>query len=55
MKIKKSNKCTIQISKEVRDDLHEFCKLHGYKLSGFTEIAIRYAISGSLDLIKNKI
>ena len=44
---KKNTKLSIQISEEISRDLHKFCKEHGYKLSGFTEIAIRQAISGS--------
>lgn len=47
MKKKVTDKCSIQISKEVSEALHLFCKQKGYKLSGFTEIAIRQAISGS--------
>ena len=48
MKNKKRNeKWSIQISMDLKNDVQAFCKLHGYKLSGFTEIAIRQAITGS--------
>ena len=52
MKKKVIPKCSIQISQEVSDALHLFCKRGGFKLSSFTEIAIRLAISGSNNIIK---
>ena len=52
MKKKVTDKCSIQISKEVSEALHLFCKQNGYKLSSLTEIAIRMVISGSNNLTK---
>lgn len=52
---KKNTKLSIQISEEISKDLHKFCKEHGYKLSGFTEIAIRQAISGSSNNTPTKV
>lgn len=44
---KKSDKWSIQISSHLADILKEFCQSHGYTMSGFTQIAIVSAISGS--------
>jgi hypothetical protein len=42
------NKWSIQISKEIRDSLKQFCIQHGYKMNRFVEIAILTHISGSI-------
>lgn len=35
---------TLQIKKEIRDDLQKYCKQHGYKMSSLIEILIRERI-----------
>ena len=40
-------KTSVQISENVHKDLQEFCEKQGYKLSGFLEQAVKYAITGS--------
>jgi hypothetical protein len=35
---------TIQIKKETRDELQEYCKKHGYKMSSLIEILIHERI-----------
>lgn len=44
-----SDKWSIQISAYLAAILKAHCQKHGYKMSGFTEIAIIAAISGSLN------
>lgn len=45
---KHQEKWSIQISSDMKNILKTFCKQHGYKMSGFVEIAILSKISGSL-------
>lgn len=43
----KSEKWSIQISKDLAEYLKNFCKENGYTMSGFVEISIIQKISGS--------
>ena len=45
---KLNDKWSIQISKELKIKIKEFCKANGYSLSGYIEQAIHKAISGSV-------
>lgn len=45
---KKSDKWSIQISKNLYECLKVYCKDRGYKISGFVEKSIKHTISGSL-------
>ncbi len=43
----KSDKWSIQISKNLYECLKTYCKDRGYKISGFVEKSIKHTISGS--------
>jgi hypothetical protein len=45
---KKSDKWSIQISKNLYENLKSHCKERGYKISGFVEKSIKHTISGSV-------
>jgi hypothetical protein len=47
MNSKKSDKWSIQISNCLAEILKTHCKKYGFTMSGFTQIAIINAISGS--------
>lgn len=49
---KKSDKWSIQISKNLYESLKNHCKEKGYKISGFVEKSIKHTISGSF-LVEN--
>jgi hypothetical protein len=47
MNNKKSDKWSVQISKNLTEIVKDICKKEGYKVSGFIENAIISKISGS--------
>ncbi len=49
----KSNKWSIQISRDLYDCLRTYCKDRGYKISGLVEQSIKQTITGSI-LAENK-
>lgn len=43
--MEKQKYTTIQIKKETHDLLHEYCKEHGFKLSGLVESLIKQRVN----------
>lgn len=50
MKKTKLSKWSIQITPELKPDLIRHCKINGLKLSSFTEMSLRTALSASVKL-----